>query len=308
MVLIVCRYYADIRQTISASDQEMNSALAELSRVSVQSLNVQIISASGNFNVNDAKLEKWTFICSSPETAELRSRSQLPGGFARTVQVHQQILRPGELKWAIRQVSESYLMNRFIFNYTGGRGENSHCPNSNPVNFVFSDRSSQLSRKTPRRRRCSSATGSNRSPLPWRTKSLTYDPPTLQDWEKWPPLRTIDTVTRNHLGMAAGGGSHTEHFVLAASRRRSCLKETVMFRTFLHQGPGTFWVYLFEKRGEREKGFNWGPSSHDFESYMKKKRKKKRTLSCWWSFCFTFLNCESYCEFSSCSGTVCCFP
>lgn len=27
------RYYADIRQTISASDQEMNSALAELSRV-----------------------------------------------------------------------------------------------------------------------------------------------------------------------------------------------------------------------------------------------------------------------------------
>lgn len=28
-----CRYYADIRQTISASDQEMNSALAELSRV-----------------------------------------------------------------------------------------------------------------------------------------------------------------------------------------------------------------------------------------------------------------------------------
>lgn len=28
------RYYADIRQTISASDQEMNSALAELSRVS----------------------------------------------------------------------------------------------------------------------------------------------------------------------------------------------------------------------------------------------------------------------------------
>lgn len=29
-----CRYYADIRQTISASDQEMNSALAELSRVS----------------------------------------------------------------------------------------------------------------------------------------------------------------------------------------------------------------------------------------------------------------------------------
>lgn len=35
--LIVCvplyRYYADIRQTISASDQEMNSALAELSRV-----------------------------------------------------------------------------------------------------------------------------------------------------------------------------------------------------------------------------------------------------------------------------------
>lgn len=35
--LIACvslyRYYADIRQTISASDQEMNSALAELSRV-----------------------------------------------------------------------------------------------------------------------------------------------------------------------------------------------------------------------------------------------------------------------------------
>lgn len=146
MVLIVCRYYADIRQTISASDQEMNSALAELSRVSVQSLNVQIISASGNFNVNDAKLEKWTFICSSPETAELRSRSQLPGGFARTVQVHQQILRPGELKWAIRQVSESYLMNRFIFNYTGGRGENSHCPNSNPVNFVFSDHHSSRGR------------------------------------------------------------------------------------------------------------------------------------------------------------------
>lgn len=29
----LCRYYADIRQTISASDQEMNSALAELSRV-----------------------------------------------------------------------------------------------------------------------------------------------------------------------------------------------------------------------------------------------------------------------------------
>lgn len=29
-----CRYYADIRQTVSASDQEMNSALAELSRVS----------------------------------------------------------------------------------------------------------------------------------------------------------------------------------------------------------------------------------------------------------------------------------
>ncbi|XP_044540059.1 plexin-B1-like, partial [Gracilinanus agilis] len=29
---MVERYYADIRQTISASDQEMNSALAELSR------------------------------------------------------------------------------------------------------------------------------------------------------------------------------------------------------------------------------------------------------------------------------------
>lgn len=27
------RYYADIRQTISASDQEMNSSLAEISRV-----------------------------------------------------------------------------------------------------------------------------------------------------------------------------------------------------------------------------------------------------------------------------------
>lgn len=31
--VLFCRYYADIRQTISASDQEMNSALAELSRV-----------------------------------------------------------------------------------------------------------------------------------------------------------------------------------------------------------------------------------------------------------------------------------
>lgn len=28
-----CRYYADIRQTVPASDQEMNSLLAELSRV-----------------------------------------------------------------------------------------------------------------------------------------------------------------------------------------------------------------------------------------------------------------------------------
>lgn len=36
-----CRYYADIRQTISASDQEMNSALAELSRVSGCSLRSQ---------------------------------------------------------------------------------------------------------------------------------------------------------------------------------------------------------------------------------------------------------------------------
>ncbi|XP_042369974.1 plexin-B1-like, partial [Plectropomus leopardus] len=32
ILLSLCRYYADIRQTISASDQEMNSALAELSR------------------------------------------------------------------------------------------------------------------------------------------------------------------------------------------------------------------------------------------------------------------------------------
>lgn len=31
-----CRYYSDIRQTVSASDQEMNSALAELSRVSTR--------------------------------------------------------------------------------------------------------------------------------------------------------------------------------------------------------------------------------------------------------------------------------
>lgn len=30
------RYYADIRQTVSASDQEMNSALAELSRVGTE--------------------------------------------------------------------------------------------------------------------------------------------------------------------------------------------------------------------------------------------------------------------------------
>uniref|UniRef100_A0A8C2YXQ8 Plexin-B1 n=1 Tax=Cyclopterus lumpus TaxID=8103 RepID=A0A8C2YXQ8_CYCLU len=36
---MVERYYADIRQTISASDQEMNSALAELSRVSECKLN-----------------------------------------------------------------------------------------------------------------------------------------------------------------------------------------------------------------------------------------------------------------------------
>lgn len=33
MIPCTSRYYADIRQTISASDQEMNSALAELSRV-----------------------------------------------------------------------------------------------------------------------------------------------------------------------------------------------------------------------------------------------------------------------------------
>lgn len=31
--MISGRYYADIRQTIPASDQEMNSILAELSRV-----------------------------------------------------------------------------------------------------------------------------------------------------------------------------------------------------------------------------------------------------------------------------------
>uniref|UniRef100_G3UT32 Uncharacterized protein n=1 Tax=Meleagris gallopavo TaxID=9103 RepID=G3UT32_MELGA len=36
---MVERYYADIRQTISASDQEMNSALAELSRVNKRDLN-----------------------------------------------------------------------------------------------------------------------------------------------------------------------------------------------------------------------------------------------------------------------------
>lgn len=33
VLMISGRYYADIRQTIPASDQEMNSVLAELSRV-----------------------------------------------------------------------------------------------------------------------------------------------------------------------------------------------------------------------------------------------------------------------------------
>lgn len=33
VLMVSGRYYADIRQTIPASDQEMNSVLAELSRV-----------------------------------------------------------------------------------------------------------------------------------------------------------------------------------------------------------------------------------------------------------------------------------
>lgn len=39
------RYYADIRQTVSASDQEMNSALAEMSRVSVQATSVSLLTS-----------------------------------------------------------------------------------------------------------------------------------------------------------------------------------------------------------------------------------------------------------------------
>lgn len=80
-----CRYYADIRQTISASDQEMNSALAELSRVSratLQSPRCRPVQVQTLTNL---------LLCVS----ELLWRAQLPGGTARAVQVHQQVLRSG---------------------------------------------------------------------------------------------------------------------------------------------------------------------------------------------------------------------
>ncbi|KAM4582696.1 plexin-B1-like isoform 3-T3 [Fundulus diaphanus] len=50
---MVERYYADIRQTISASDQEMNSALAELSRVSAATLPLPQDREKGSTNSPD---------------------------------------------------------------------------------------------------------------------------------------------------------------------------------------------------------------------------------------------------------------
>lgn len=95
-----CRYYADIRQTISASDQEMNSALAELSRVSAD--------AAAMWMKIHGPVLTVLFVLS-----ELLWRAQLPGGAARALQVHQQILRSGAFTPSGREACLVYFFVKY---------------------------------------------------------------------------------------------------------------------------------------------------------------------------------------------------
>lgn len=83
------RYYADIRQTISASDQEMNSALAELSRVSAataQNTHTHTHSVAVHFNALCFRTirENWTtwWHCTSSTSTSINTTTRCVSTFS----------------------------------------------------------------------------------------------------------------------------------------------------------------------------------------------------------------------------------